>query len=119
MLLLSAMVDAAMVVETVERPKDFVTNRAHGVVERLQVLLFLVPLERELGAEQFPAHVTAMASADRQRQAHPSHGCPPGTHTQHYSPPGPPFSSHTNKRTHFTIINTIPQPYMYLLVSYA
>lgn len=46
MLLLPAMVDAAMVVETVERPKDFVANRAHGVVERLQVLLFLVPLER-------------------------------------------------------------------------
>lgn len=81
------MVDAPVVVETVESTKHFVAKRAHGVVQGLQVLLFLVPLESELGAEQFPANVTAMTSADRQRQAHPSHGCPPGTHIQHYWPP--------------------------------
>lgn len=61
------MIDAAVVVEAVERAKDLVAERAHGVVQRLEVLLLLVPLERELGAEQLAAHVAPVASRDGQR----------------------------------------------------
>lgn len=83
-LLLPPVVDTAVIVEAVERAKHLVTERTNGIVEGLEVLLFLVPLERKFGAEQLAAHVTAMASIHRQRQAHPSQRCIPRTdHREH------------------------------------
>lgn len=67
-ILLAAMIYALVVVEAVQRAKDFVAQIANGIIERLQVLLFLVPLQRQLCAEQFAAHVAAVASVQWQRQ---------------------------------------------------
>lgn len=50
MMLLPAMVNAFMIVQAVKRAKHFVTQITDGIVQRLQVLLLLVPLERELCA---------------------------------------------------------------------
>lgn len=61
MLFLTTMVNAFVVVETVERAKHFVTQIADGVVQRLQMLLFLVPFQRELRAQQFAAHIASVA----------------------------------------------------------
>lgn len=72
MILLPAVVDALVVVEAVQRAKDLVAQIADGVVEWLEVLLLFVPLQRQLGAEQFAAHVTSVAGVQWQRQQQPA-----------------------------------------------
>lgn len=52
---------------------------ANGVVEWLDVLLLLVPFERQLRAEQFTADVASVGGAQGQRQTRSS-PWPPGTH---------------------------------------
>lgn len=54
-------------------------ERAHSVVERLQMLLLLVSFQSEFGAEQFAADITAMGGHQGKGEAQSS-GCPPGTH---------------------------------------
>lgn len=67
MRLLASMVDALVVVQAVQGAEHLVAQIADRIVERLQVLLLLVPLQGQLGAQQFAAHVTAMARGQRQR----------------------------------------------------
>lgn len=50
MVLLAPVVDALVVVQRVQRSKDLVAQIAHGVVQWLQMLLFLVALQGQLGA---------------------------------------------------------------------
>jgi len=71
MVLLAAMVDALVVVQRVQSAEDLVAQIAHGVVQRLQMLLFLVALKRELGAQQLAADVAPMAGIQRQGQEQP------------------------------------------------
>lgn len=71
-LLLSAMVDALVIVQTVERAEDLVAQIADRIVQRLQVLLLLVPLQRQFRAEQFAADVTTVARGQRQWQGDPA-----------------------------------------------
>lgn len=51
MVLLTAMVDALVVVEAIQRAKDFMAQITNGIIERLEVLLLLVPFQRQLCAE--------------------------------------------------------------------
>lgn len=60
---LAAVVDALMVVEGVERAEDLVAEAAARRVQRLQVLLLRVPLEREPRGEQLAAHLAAVPRA--------------------------------------------------------
>lgn len=62
---LSAVVDALMVVERVERSEHLVAEGAARRVQRLQVLLLGVPLEREPRGEQLAAHLAAVPRAQR------------------------------------------------------
>lgn len=71
-LLLSAMVDALVIVQTVERAEDLVAQIADRIVQRLQVLLLLVPLQRQFCAEQFAADVATVARGQRQGQGDPA-----------------------------------------------
>lgn len=71
-LLLSAMVDALVIVQTVERAEDLVAQIADRIVQRLQVLLLLVPLQRQFRAEQFAADVATVARGQRQGQGDPA-----------------------------------------------
>lgn len=66
--LLAAMIDALVVVQRVQRAEDLVAQVANGVVQRLQVLLLLVAFQRELGAQQFAAHVAPVAGVEGQGQ---------------------------------------------------
>lgn len=59
------------------------TKGAKRVVERLEVLLFLVPFQGQLGAEQFAADVTTVEGAQRIRQGHASCCCWEPPKTQH------------------------------------
>lgn len=58
-----------MVVEAVESPEDLVAEGADGAVERLKVLLLLVPLEGQLRREGLAAHVAGVAAARRHEAA--------------------------------------------------
>lgn len=71
-LLLAPVVDALVVVQAVERTEHLVAEIAHRVVERLQVLLLLVALQRELRAQQLAADVAPVAGGQRQGQRDPS-----------------------------------------------
>jgi len=51
-------VNALVVVETVERAEHFVAHVADGRVQRLVVLLFDVPLQRQPGAQALAAYET-------------------------------------------------------------
>lgn len=62
---LAAVVDALMVVERVERSEHLVAEAAARRVQRLQVLLLRVPLEREARGQQLAAHLAAVARAQR------------------------------------------------------
>lgn len=78
-LLLSPVVDALVVVQAVQRAKHLVAQIADGIVQRLQVLLLLVSLQRELGAQQFAADIAPMAGGKGQRQGDPARAM-----TRHY-----------------------------------
>lgn len=60
---LPAVVDALMVVERVERSEHLVAQGAARRVQRLQVLLLGVPLEREPRRQQLAAHLAAVPRA--------------------------------------------------------
>lgn len=62
---LPPVVDALVVVERVERAEDLVAERAARRVQRLQVLLFRVPLERQPRRQQLAAHLAAVPGAQR------------------------------------------------------
>lgn len=62
---LPSVVDALMVVERVERPEHLVAEAAASRVQRLQVLLLRVPLQREPRREQLAADLAAVAGAER------------------------------------------------------
>lgn len=62
---LPAVVDALMVVERVERTEHLVAEGAARRVQRLQVLLLGVPLEREPRGQQLAAHLAAVPRAQR------------------------------------------------------
>lgn len=62
---LPAVVDALMVVERVERSEHLVAEGAARRVQRLQVLLLGVPLEREPRGQQLAAHLAAVPRAQR------------------------------------------------------
>jgi hypothetical protein len=63
------MVDALVVVEAVESPEDLVAEGTDGAVKRLEVLLLLVPLERQLRRECLAADVAGVADARGQEAA--------------------------------------------------
>lgn len=63
------MVDALVIVQAVERPEHLVAERAHRAVERLKVLLLLVPLQGELRGEGLAAHVARVTDPGRQQAA--------------------------------------------------
>jgi hypothetical protein len=65
MMLLPAMINALVIIQAVERAEHFVAEIAHGIVQRLQVLLFLVPFQCELRAQQLSTNVAAMAGGER------------------------------------------------------
>lgn len=67
-LLLSPVVDALVVVQTVEGAEDLVAQVADRIVQWLQVLLLLVSLQRELGAQQFAAHIAPVTGGEGQWQ---------------------------------------------------
>lgn len=60
---LPAVVDRLVVVEGVERAEDLVAERAARRVQRLEVLLLRVPLEREPRREQLAAHLAPVPRA--------------------------------------------------------
>lgn len=60
---LAPVVDALMVVERVEGAEHLVAEAAARRVQRLQVLLLRVPLEREPRGEQLAAHLAAVPRA--------------------------------------------------------
>lgn len=62
---LPAMVDALMVVERVEGAEHLVAEAAARRVQRLQVLLLRVPLQREPRRQQLAAHLAAVARPER------------------------------------------------------
>lgn len=64
---LAPVVDALVVVERVERAEHLVAQAAARRVQRLQVLLFRVPLERQPRRQQLAAH---LASVTRPQWAH-------------------------------------------------
>lgn len=76
------MIDTSVIVQRVQCAEHFVAQIANGVVQRLQVLLILVPFQGQLGAEQFAANVAAVAGGQGQRQARSS-CCAPGTHNMY------------------------------------
>lgn len=55
------MVDALVIVQTVERPEHLVAECADRAVQGLEVLLLFVPFEGELGGEGFAANVAGIA----------------------------------------------------------
>lgn len=63
------MIDALVVVEAVQGPEDLVAEGADGTVQRLEVLLLLVPLQRQLRREGLAAHVAGIADARWQQTA--------------------------------------------------
>lgn len=75
MILLAPVVDALVVVQRVQGAKDLVAQITYGVVQRLQMLLLLVPLQGELRAQQLATDIAAMARVQRQRQQQPISLC--------------------------------------------
>lgn len=65
-LLLAPVIDALVVVKTVQRAEHLVAQIAHCIVQGLQVLLLLVPFQRQFRAQQLAAHVTSMARGQGQ-----------------------------------------------------
>lgn len=62
---LAAVVDALMVVERVESSEHLVAEAAARRVQRLQMLLLGVPLQREPRGQQLAAHLAPVARAQR------------------------------------------------------
>lgn len=67
-MLLPAMVNTLVIVEAVQGAEHLVAEITDGVVEGLQVLLLLVALQCQLGAQQFAAHVAPVARGQWQGQ---------------------------------------------------
>lgn len=65
-LLLAPVIDALVVVQTVQRAEHLVAQIAHCIVQGLQVLLLLVPFQRQFRAQQLAAYVTSMARGQGQ-----------------------------------------------------
>lgn len=68
MILLTAMIDAFVVIQGVKSAKNFVAQVADGIVERLQMLLLLVALQCQFRAEQLATDIATMARIQRQWQ---------------------------------------------------
>lgn len=62
---LAAVVDALVVVEGVEGAEHLVAEGAPGRMQRLQVLLLSVTLEREPRRQQLAAHLATVARPQR------------------------------------------------------
>lgn len=63
------MIDALVIVQTVERPEHLVAEGANRTVQRLEVLLLFVPFEGELRGKRFAANVAGIAHARWQKAA--------------------------------------------------
>lgn len=66
--LLAPVIDALVVVQAVQRAEHLVAEIAHGIVQRLQMLLLLVPFQGQLRAEQLSADVAPVTGSEGQRQ---------------------------------------------------
>lgn len=55
------MVDALVIVQTVERPEHLVAESADRAIQGLKVLLLFVPFEGELRGKGFTANVAGIA----------------------------------------------------------
>lgn len=62
---LATVVDALVVVERVERAEHLVAQRAARRVQRLQVLLLRVPLQRQPRGQQLAAHLAPVPGSQR------------------------------------------------------
>ena len=97
---LPAVVDALMVVERVERSEHLVAQGAARRVQRLQVLLLGVPLERQPRGQQLAAHLAAVARAQRAHGAHcATHNNQHQRISQHASEPAAPYPHHATARS--------------------
>lgn len=63
------MIDALVIVQTVERPEHLVAEGAHRAIQGLEVLLLFVPFKGELRGKGFTANVAGIAHTGREKIA--------------------------------------------------